>query len=382
MRFRTRLFASLVAAGLFLVTAIDAADAAYKTSAKQALILDYETGAVLFAKNADHLMQPASMTKLMTLYLLFDKLKNGGLSLDDTFPVSKKAWKMPGSKMFVLVGNRVRIEDLIRGIIVQSGNDATIVVAEGIAGSEKAFGEQMTEKARELGMNNTTFRNASGWPDPEHVTTARDLALLTRATIRNFPDFYHYYAEKEFVFAKIRQGNRNPLLYKSIGADGLKTGHTKVSGYGLAASAKRGDRRIILVAHGMQSMRERASESERLLTWGLREFNNYRLFKAGDVVAKADVWLGKAKSIPLTLKQDLVVVIKRSARRKMKVTAKFTAPIAAPIKAGSTVGTLVITAPDLQTVERPLLAANDVPQLGAFGRISAALGHLVWGSMN
>ena len=165
-------------------------------------------------------MKPASMTKLMTIYMLFDRLKNGGISLDDTFPVSKKAWKMGGSKMFVLVGKRVRVEDLIRGIIVHSGNDATIVVAEGLAGSESAFAEQMTEKARELGMNNTAFRNASGWPDPGHVTTARDLAILTRATIRNFPDYYHYYAEKEFVFAGIRQGNRNPLIYKDIGADG------------------------------------------------------------------------------------------------------------------------------------------------------------------
>lgn len=379
MRSRTRLFASLVSATLVLVAA-GAAGAELKTAAKQVLILDYETGAEMFAKNADESMQPASMTKLMTIYLLFEKLKNGTLSLDDTFPVSKKAWKMKGSKMFVEVGKRVRVEDLIRGIIVQSGNDATIVVAEGLGGSERAFAEQMTEKARELGMTNTTFRNASGWPDPEHVTTARDIAILARATIRNFPDYYHYYAEKNFKFSGIRQGNRNPLLYKDIGADGLKTGHTEVSGFGLAASATRGKRRIILVAHGMKSMRERSRESERLITWALREFKNYRLFQAGDVVTKADVWLGESPQIPLTLRRDLVVVMKRAARRKMKVTAKFTAPIPAPIVAGSTVGTLVITAPDMPTIERPLLAANGVAQRGPFGRIAAALGHLIWGS--
>lgn len=380
MRSRTPIFASLLTAALFLFAA--AADAAFKTSAKQALIVDHETGAEIFAKNADQKMQPASMTKLMTIYLLFEQLKNGGLSLDDTFPVSKKAWNMKGSKMFVLVGDRVRIEDLIRGIVVQSGNDATIVVAEGLGGSEKAFAEQMTEKARELGMRDTTFRNASGWPDPDHVTTARDLAILTRATIREFPEYYHYYAEKDFVYAKIKQGNRNPLLYTEIGADGLKTGHTKVSGYGLAASAKQGERRIILIAHGMKSMRERARESERLVRWTLREFNNYHLFKAGDVVTKADVWLGDTKTIPLTLQDDLVVVTKRAARRRMKVMAKFTAPIAAPIAAGSKVGTLVVIAPGQPDIKRPLLAAEGVERLGPFGRISAAIGHLIWGSSN
>jgi len=351
-----------------------------KTAAKQVLIMDFETGAEIFAKNADEPMQPASMTKLMTIYLLFEKLKNGSLSLDDTFPVSKKAWKMQGSKMFVLVGKRIRVEDLIRGIIVQSGNDATIVVAEGIAGSEAAFAEMMTEKARQLGMTNTVFRNASGWPDPEHVTTARDIAILARATIRNFPKYYHYYSELTFKYSNIEQGNRNPLLYANIGADGLKTGHAEVSGYGLAASAKRGDRRIILVAHGMKSMRERSRESERLITWALREYNNYRLFQAGAVVTKADVWLGETKQVPLTVKSDLVVVMKRAARRKMKVIAKFTEPVPAPIAAGSTVGTLSITAPGLETMEMPLLAAKDVPQRGPFGRITAALSYLIWGS--
>lgn len=378
MRSRTRLFVSLLTAGLLLVTA--AADAAFKTSAKQALIIDYETGAELYAKNADQKMQPTSMTKMMTVYLLFEQLKNGSLSLDDTFLVSKKAWKMQGSKMWVLVGDRVRIEDLIRGIVVQSGNDATIVVAEGIAGSEDAFAEQMNEKARELGMRDTTFVNASGWPNPRHLSTARDIAMLARATIRDFPEYYHYYAEKEFTYTNIKQGNRNPLLYGTTGADGLKTGAADAAGYGLAASIKRGERRIVFVAHGMKSMRERASESKRLALWSLREFNNYRLFKAGDVVTTAESWLGETGKVPLTLQSDLVVVMKRRARRKMKVVAKFTAPVATPIKAGSKIGALVITAPGMKTIERPLLAANDEDQLGPVGRIGAALSYLMWGS--
>lgn len=379
MHFPIRLFV-LILLAVFPIVSTATSAAELKTAAKQVMIIDYETGAEIFAKNADEQMQPASMTKMMTIYLLFEKLKNGSLSLDDTFPVSKKAWKMQGSKMFVEVGKRARVEDLIRGIIVQSGNDATIVVAEGIAGSEAAFAEMMTEKARQLGMNHTVFRNASGWPNPEHVTTARDMATLARATIRDFPKYYHYYSEKTFKYSNIEQGNRNPLLYKDIGADGLKTGHAEVSGYGLAASAKRGDRRIILVAHGMKSMRERASESERLIMWALREYDNYRLFHAGDVVTKADVWLGETKQIPLTLKHDLVVVMKRGDRRKMKVVAKFTAPVPAPIAAGSKVGTLSVMAPGLETMERPLLAANNVPQRGPFGRITAALGYLIWGS--
>lgn len=370
-------FAAALCALLIAQSAVTAAD--FETAAKQVIIVDYATGAELFAKNADEIMEPASMTKMMTVYMLFERLKNGSLKLDDTFLVSENAWRKQGSKMFVPVGGRVSVEDLIRGIIVQSGNDASIVVAEGLAGSEAAFAQQMTEKAHELGMTHTTFRNASGWPDPEHRTTARDLAILAAATIRNFPKFYEYYGEMNFTYNKIKQGNRNPLLYKNTGADGLKTGHTEAAGYGLTASAKRGDQRLILVAHGMESMRQRAAESTRLLDWAFREFATYPLFKAGEKVVDASVWLGASEAVPLTLAEDVTAVMKRGSRKEMKVAVQIEEPIAAPITKGSQVGKLVVTAPDMKTIERPLLAAEDVGMLGAIGRFKAAVSYLIWG---
>ena len=373
-------FAALLAGWAALLAATGTAlPAEFQTAAKQLIIMDYATGAELFAKNADEIMEPASMTKLMTVYMMFERLKNGSLSLTDTFLVSENAWRKQGSKMFVPVDGRVAIEDLIRGIVVQSGNDASIVVAEELASSEEAFAQQMTETARRLGMMNTVFKNASGWPDPGHHTTARDLAILAAATIRDFPNFYAYYAEESFIYNKIKQGNRNPLLYKNTGADGLKTGHTEAAGYGLTASAQRGDMRLILVAHGMGSMRERAAESNRLLDWAFREFNSYPLFKGGEKVADAPVWLGDAETVPLTLEQDLTAVLKRSGRKDMKVTVAMEEPIAAPIKKGAPVGKLVVTAPDMKPVERPLLAAADVGPLGMVGRFKAAIGYLVWG---
>jgi len=369
------------AAGLIaLVFAHAAATAAdFETAAKEVIIVDYATGAELFAKNADQIMEPASMTKMMTIYMLFERLKNGSLKPDDTFLVSENAWRKQGSKMFVPVGGRVSVQDLIRGIIVQSGNDASIVVAEGLAGSEEAFAQQMTERARELGMSNTVFRNASGWPDPQHHTTARDLAILAAATIRNFPDYYKYYSEMEFTYNKIKQGNRNPLLYRNSGADGLKTGHTESAGYGLTASAQRGDQRLILVAHGMGSMKERAAESARLLDWAFREFASYPLFKGGEKVADASVWLGDHESVPLMIESDLTAVMKRGSRKELKVAVQLEEPVPAPIAKGTQVGKLVVSAPDMKTIERPLLAAADVGPLGMVGRFKAALSYLIWG---
>ncbi len=379
-KFRTKLRGWFVVLFLAAITASTVAPAvALETSARQALLLDFDTGAELFAKNADEPMEPASMTKMMTIYLLFERLKNGSLSLDDTLPVSEKAWRKGGSKMFVEVGKRVRVEDLIRGIIVQSGNDASIVVAEGLAGSEEAFAAEMNRKARELGMTRTNFRNASGWPDPEHLTTARDLAILIQATIRNFPDFYHYYSEKSFTYNGIKQHNRNPLLYLDVGADGLKTGHTVSAGYGLAASAIRNGRRLVLVINGLPSERARRTESERLLDWGFREFNNYTLFKRGETVTEADVWLGDKTTVPLVIENGLTITLKRSARRGLRVKALFDEPIPAPISAGTRLGRVVITAPDHPSVEAPLLAGTDVGRLGFAGRLSAALQYLIWG---
>jgi D-alanyl-D-alanine carboxypeptidase (penicillin-binding protein 5/6) len=368
-----------IVAALAALLATTTAAPAFETAAKQLIIVDYTTGAELYAKNADEIMQPASMTKMMTIYMLFERLKSGALSLTDTFLVSENAWRKQGSKMFVPVGGRVSVEDLIRGIIVQSGNDASIVVAEGLAGSEEAFAQQMTEKAHQLGMTHTEFKNASGWPAPGHHTTARDLSILAAATIRNFPEYYKYYSEESFVYNNIKQGNRNPLLYRETGADGLKTGHTEEAGYGLTASAKRGDERLIMVAHGMASMKERATEANRLIDWAFREFHSYPLFKAGEKVADARVWLGASEMVPLVLEQDLSAVIRRSSRKDMKVVVQLEEPIAAPVKKGTQIGKLVVSAPDMKPLERPLLAAADVEPLGMAGRVKEAIGYLVWG---
>jgi len=352
---------------------------AMETDAKQAVVIEFNTGAILYQKDADTVMYPASMTKIMTAYLLFERLKNGSLSLEDTFRVSERAWRKGGSKMFVKVGDLVSVEDLIRGIIVQSGNDATIVVAEGVGGSENAFADLMTEKARDLGMTQTTFRNASGWPDRDHVTSARDLAILAERTIRDFPEFYHYYSELSFKYNKIKQSNRNPLLYKNMGSDGLKTGYTEASGYGLTASALRNGRRLIVVASGFDSVKARAAGGERLIDWGFRHWNNYELFAGDEKVADAQVWLGDADSVPIVIKQPLVITIPRKSRNKLKVTVAYESPISAPIEAGAQVAKLIVTAPDIETIEIPLYAGAGVGQLGPVGRLGEAFRYLVWG---
>jgi D-alanyl-D-alanine carboxypeptidase (penicillin-binding protein 5/6) len=368
----------LTLAGLILVVAIGQAGA-IETKAKQAVMIDFETGSVLFAKNADERVGPASMTKMMTVYLLFERLKDGRLSLESELTVSEKAWRKGGSKMYVEVGKRVKVEDLIRGIVVQSGNDASIVVAEGLAGSEEAFAREMTEKGRALGMTDTNYRNASGWPDPDHYTTVRDLAILARATIRDFPDYYHYYSEMNFTFAKIKQGNRNPLLYKKMGADGLKTGHTAETGYGMAASAIRDDTRIIAVTHGMTSMRQRAAETERLIEWGFREWARYALFDGGETVTQAPVWMGDAETVPLVIEDPLVISVMRKSRKNMRVKVVYRTAVPAPFSKGDVVARLVVTAPGMEPVEVPLLAGADVGERGMFGHFGAAVVYLVRG---
>jgi D-alanyl-D-alanine carboxypeptidase (penicillin-binding protein 5/6) len=357
-----------------------AQDRLTETSAEHAILVDYETGAVLFAKDETAQMPPSSMTKLMTVYILFQHLADGRLSLDDEFSVSEKAWRMGGSKMFVEVGKKVRVEDLIRGIVVQSGNDACIVVAEGLAGTEAAFADLMNAQARKLGLRESHFVNASGWPDPEHVMSARDLALLARHLIADFPDYYHYFAELSFTYNDIKQGNRNPLLYKNMGADGLKTGHTQAAGYGLVASAERDGHRLILVVNGLDSVNQRSRESARLLNWGFREFGRYELFKAGEEVAEAEVWLGKDGQIPLLIEEPLQVIMPRSARNKLTVKVTYEGPIPAPIEKGQPVARVTVAAPGIATIERDLVAGADVPRLGAFGRLGAAVEFLLLGA--
>lgn len=373
----------LLLAGLvvfILALWVTAPASAIETKAKQAILVDDTTGTVLFEKNADELVPPSSMSKIMTIYMVFERLAEGRLKLDDTFLVSEKAWRKGGSKMFVEVGKEVSVENLIQGIIVASGNDACIVVAEGLSGSEEAFAEEMTARAREIGLKASTFKNASGWPEEGHLVTMRDLAWLAHRTIQDFPQYYGYYSEKNFTYNGIKQGNRNPLLYRNTGSDGLKTGHTKVAGYGLTASAVRNGRRLILVVNGLGSMRERAQESQRLLDWGFREFNNYTLLSAGAPVAEADVWLGDVPTVPLVTEKDLVLSLSRKARRGMKVTLVYEGPVPAPIPRGSEIAKLVITAPDTPPLEVPLLAGVDVGKLSMFRRIGAAIGYLVWGA--
>ncbi|MEQ9638864.1 MAG: D-alanyl-D-alanine carboxypeptidase family protein [Alphaproteobacteria bacterium] len=362
-----------------LLCALAPAAHAIDTPARHAILVDIGTGTVLLAKDADTQMPPASMSKLMTISMLFEALTEGRVKLDDSFEVSEKAWKMGGSKMFVEVGKQARIEDLIRGIVVQSGNDACIVVAEGLGGTEAAFATKMTERAHELGLTDSSFINASGWPDPDHHMSARDLAKLATHLILDFPEYYKYFAELEFTYAGIKQGNRNPLLYKDIGADGLKTGHTEASGYGLVASAVRDGRRLVLVVNGLESVNQRSRESARLLEWGFREFEAVKLFKAGETVADADVWLGGETTVPLVPAEPVEVLLPRAGRNELKVAVRYDGPVPAPITKGTRIATLTISAPEMEAKDVPLLAGADVERLGAVGRIFARLGHMVWG---
>ncbi len=357
---------------------------ATETIAREAVIIDATTGRVLFEKNAHMRMPPASMSKLMTVYMVFNQLRDGNLSLEDTFRVSENAWRKGGAKsgsstMFLDPNSRVSVEELLMGIIVQSGNDACIVVAEGIAGSEAAFAESMTTMARQIGMTGSNFANSTGWPDPDQYMTASDLAHLALRTIKEFPEYYHLYGVTEYTYNGIRQTNRNPLLYKGIGADGLKTGHTSEAGYGLTASAKRNGRRIVVVVNGLTSKKERSSESERLMDWAFREFNNYALFAQNDIVSDAEVWLGTAGRVPLVIDQDVVITMPRKSRKGMKVVVKYDGPVPAPIVAGTPIAHLEITAPGEETIILPLLAGADVGALGLVGRLGAAIDFLLWG---
>ncbi len=377
-----RLGPALALAGLlaWLAAAIATPAAAIETTAREAFIVDTVTGRVLLDKNSDVSMPPASMSKIMTTYMVFERLKDGRLSLDDELPISEKAWRKGGSKMFVEIGKRARVEDLLRGVIVQSGNDACIVLAEGLSGTEEAFAAEMTRKGREIGLTGSSFANATGWPDPNHRMTARDLATLARRIIADFPEYYHYYSETEFTYAGIRQLNRNPLLYKTLGVDGLKTGHTEEAGYGLTASALQGDRRVVLVLNGLESQKARSEESARLIGWAFREFGNYSLFEAGETVEEAGVWLGTAPTVALITERDLTITLSRRARLDMEVKVIYDDPIPAPLEAGQQVATLIVAAPGEETVEIPLVAGAAIERLGFVGRITASIKYLIFGA--
>jgi len=351
----------------------------FDTAARHALMIDEATGAVLMEKAADVPMQPSSMSKLMTLYIVFERIAQGKLKLEDTLAVSQKAWRTGGSKMFVAVNSRVSVEDLLRGVIVQSGNDACVVLAEGLAGSEQAFAEEMNRKAKELGLQNSHFVNASGLPEDDQLVTAHDLAILARRLIRDFPQFYGYFAEQNFTYNGIKQGNRNPLLYRDTGVDGLKTGHAEDAGFGLVASAKRGDRRLILVVNGLGSMNERSRETVRILDWGFREFKNYPLVKGGQPIETVPVWLGDKPSVSLVAANDVLLTLSRQARRDLQVKVAYDEPQSAPIRRGAVLGMMTIEVPKGALIRVPLVAADDVERLNFVGRFAAAVNYLLWG---
>ncbi len=349
------------------------------TAARFALIMDFNTGATMLDKEGDAPMPPSSMTKLMTAYIIYGMLKSGRLTLTQELPVSERAWRMQGSKMFVPLNGSVAVEDLVRGVIVQSGNDACIVLAEAVAGSEEGFVNLMNAKARELGLTASNFRNSTGWPDPQQRMSCRDIATLARRLITDFPEYYHYDNEKTFKYNGIEQGNRNPLVQKGV-ADGLKTGHTEEGGYGLVASSARGGRRVLVVVNGLTSMHQRAEESERLMEWSFREFENVMLFTAGDTVETAKVWLGAQPTVPLVGGQDLVLTMPRQWRKSAKIAVQYDNPVPAPVSRGDVLGKLTVSGQGVPAMDVPLLAGADVPRLGLPGRAMAVVSRYVTGS--
>ncbi|MBI1214580.1 MAG: D-alanyl-D-alanine carboxypeptidase [Alphaproteobacteria bacterium] len=366
-----------IAALLVLLTTGAPAYAQMSTTAKQAIVVDTGTGTVLFEKNANEHMPTSSMSKVMTAYMVFEALKNGSLHLKDKFTVSKKAWQTGGSKMFIKVGDRVSVEDLIRGLLIDSGNDAAVCLSEGLGGSEEAFVKAMNLRAKEIGLTNSHFVTASGLPDPDHYSTARDLAVLAYRIMTDFPEYYHYFSEKDFTYNKIHQPNRDLLLGNVSGVDGLKTGHTEVGGYGLMSSAQRDGRRVIIVLNGMGSIQERKDEGMRLMEWAFRSFESKKLLTEGETVDTAKVWLGKKEELPLVAAKDLTVVLPKAQRDDMKLTVKYDSPLKAPVKKGDKVGELDIAIPNQAPLKMDLLAGIDDPRQGIFGRVKSRLGYLI-----
>ena len=339
----------------------------FQTTAPTAILMDAGSHAVLFEKNADELTAPASMAKTMTAEVVFNEIKNGRLNFDSEFMISENAWRKGGggsggSSMFAKVNTSVRLEDLLRGLIVQSGNDAAIALAEGIAGTEENFARMMNERAKQIGLTKSTFRNATGYGHPEQKTTVRDLAKLALHIIETYPDLYKLFGEREFTWNKIRQQNRNPLLFLDIGADGLKTGNIEESGYGLIGSAVQNDQRLIVVVNGLKSAKDRATESRKLLDWGFRAFETQQLFDAGQVVGEAQVFGGNRRSLPLVSKKPIRVLVPRGDGERVTARIIYTGPLKAPIQKGAEVARLQVNRGDMQALEMPLYANEDVQE--------------------
>ncbi|MGY6412069.1 MAG: D-alanyl-D-alanine carboxypeptidase family protein [Alkalilacustris sp.] len=372
------LLSRLRGAALLMVLAVAPAQASFETRATAAIVVDFNTGAVLLEKNADTPLPPASMSKLMTLYMVFEALEDGRLTLETTLPVSTRARQMGGSRMFVEERHRPTVEDLIRGIAVKSGNDATVVVAEGLSGTEENFSRQMTERARAMGMANTTLTNASGWPHPDHRMSMRDLAILSERMIRNFPQYYGYLSELSFTWNNITQSNRVPLLNAGIGLDGLKTGFTSEAGFSLAGSAEQDGRRVIFVFSGLGSERERVEEAERIINWAFRQFSERQVLSAGDRVAEADVWMGDKRRVGLVVPEDLVVLVP-ALQPLGEITAEvvWDGPVEAPVAAGQPLGHLLLKLPDLAPMRVPLVAESDVGRGNFMVRMQTAAERLL-----
>ena len=382
MSSKSRLYISTIIFSGMLFGTVSAQ--AIETKAKNLILIDYETGQTLTAKDAQRMIPPASMSKLMTIYMVFEKIKDGSLSLDDTFTVSENAWRKGGaasgsSTMFLSIGEKVRVEDLIKGMIIQSGNDACIVAAENLAGSEEDFAEEMNKKARALGLNNSSFVNATGWPHPDQRMSVEDLAKLARRLISEFPEYYHIFSEKNFTHNNIKQGNRNPLLYSMPYADGLKTGHTEEAGFCLVGSAKKDNRRLISVMSGLKSNKERSEEAEKIMNWGFREFDNYTMLTEGQKIADIPVWFGKDNTVGLVVGEKVRNTLQKSKINKVKMTAIYDKPVQAPIKKGDRLGVIKIEIPGQPQAEIPLLADKDVEKLGFFGKVAENFRYLLFG---
>lgn len=369
-----RTYRAFVSASLTALLLSTTSASAFDTRATAAFVLDEKTGTVLLAKNADTPLPPASMSKLMTLYIAFEAVRDGRLRLNEELPVSAHANSFGGSTLFLRQGERVAVEDLIRGIIVLSGNDACVVLAEALSpdGSEPGFARMMTQRAQQLGMTNSIFKNSSGWPAEGHVMSMRDLTLLAQRLIEDFPEFYPMFSEKEFLFDEAEASNRfnrNPLLALGIGADGLKTGHTQEAGYGLVGSAKQGDRRVIFTITGLDSAQARAQESESIVNWAFRQFAEKTVTRAGSVIAEADVWMGASEKVGLMAKEDVTLLLPNTPGQGVTAEVVYTGPIEAPIVEGRQLAELIISPEGLPEHRIPLYAASAVPASGFVARM-------------
>lgn len=379
-----RLLHALIALVFLAAPALAQAPATFETAARFAVLMDYESGTVIFQKDADARLEPASMTKLMTVAVVFNEVRAGRVKLDDLFFVSENAWRTGGaasggSTMFAELNSQIRVEDLVRSVIIQSGNDAAIVLAEGIAGSEPAFAAMMNELARKIGLENSNFTNSTGLPDPEEYSTARDLAELGRYLIREFPEFYHYFSEPEMEWNNIKQPNRNSLIEVGIGVDGLKTGHTEAAGYGSVISTAQGDRRLVGVVHGLKSMRDRAEEGRKLLTWGMRAFERFAPFPEGTEIARADVFGGAEPSVGLVGKGEIALYLPRGSRDCLSATVDYVGPLLPPVNQGDEVAELRVYCNNELVQSAPLYAAQTIGQGDIVRRATDALKQLALG---